>query len=287
MSALDQFLLKTYRESVTVCAPRSDPMRTDEPADEAPRSERAPEPVLVDEITVETAMVSHDAEEIEPRSAPVDFKPDWEVDQFRWPQVCQQLTAQLGAGLDEAIQQLQQQCEARRNVLMITSSRRQVGRTTLTLCLARRAAQRGLRVAVVDLDHENPCLMSLLGVAADVGVESLCQGTETAESICITALEDGVSLLPIVKSTTEAPWTWRDLSSALRVVAAHHDLVFLDAPPVENFQDFVASHDPAFGLGAIIVRDMRDSTLREMQVLASRLRAGSVWTAGVVDNFAA
>ena len=242
---------------------------------------------MVDEVTAETAVVSHGAEELEPGSARGEFKPDWEVDHFRWPHVCGQLAEQLGAGLDEAIQQLQQQCGTGRNVLMLTSSRRQVGRTTLTLCLARRAAQRGLRVAVVDLDHENPCLMSLLGVAADVGLESLCQGTETAESICITALEDGVSLLPIVKSSPQAPWTWPELLSALQVVAAHHDLVFLDAPPVEDLQNFLTSQDPACGLGAIIVQDMRGSTAQELQRLASRLRDGSVWTAGVVDNFAA
>lgn len=283
MSALDQFLLKTYRESVMARTPRSDSMR----ADGTRQAKSAPELDRVDDVTLETAMDSHGAEEIEPRSGPVDFKPDWEVDQFRWPQVCQQLTEQLGAGLDEAIQQIQRECKSRRNVLMMTSSRRQVGRTTLALCLARRAAQRGLRVAVVDLDHENPCLMSMLGVAADVGVESLCQGAQTAESICITALEDGVSLLPIVNSTTQAPWTRRELSSAMRVVAAHHDLVFLDAPPIENFQDFVTSQGPSFGWGAIIVQDMRDSTAQEMQRLVSRLRDGSVWTAGVVDNFAA
>ncbi len=64
------------------------------------------------------------------------------------------------------------------------------------------------------------------------------------------------------------------------------DFVAADAP-IENFQGFVTSQDPSFSWGAIIVQDMRDSTPQELQGLASRLRDGSVWTAGVVDNFAA
>ena len=63
----------------------------------------------------------------------------------------------------------------------------------------------GRRSDVASLLDVMPTVASLLGVDADVGMESLCQGTETPESICITALEDGVSLLPIVQSTTEAP----------------------------------------------------------------------------------
>jgi Mrp family chromosome partitioning ATPase len=208
------------------------------------------------------------------------FKPQWEVDSFRWPKHCLEIDRRLATELDSAVASIRGGDDSRPNVYLICSESRQAGRSTVALCLARRAALAGLRVALVDLDCEQPSLMNALGVATEFGIESLGQG-QSIDDICIAAINDRVTLCPLVRPTQLA----RDeVSAILDLLADHHDLVVIDAAP-----GVASMLDSRHQVGAVIVEDQRPgaTTTQATKNLADQLSRDNVWTAGVVKNFAA
>ena len=267
--------------NLDVAAVRSDTLSDVSPVEaEQSTSQDASEEISSAESSEDVPAID-DAESDAPDATP--FEAHWEVDQFCWPPVCLQLDKELEAELDEAVRRLQSSCQSGHHVVLVMSPERGVGRTTLTLSLARRAAKQGLNVAVLDLDHEHPRLTSQLGVSAEDGIESLCNEQQTAEGICIKALNDGVSFLPMVRPIDESPWTWPRFHDALRRVAQHHDLVLIDAAPGQ----VPSVADLSLNLAAVVLcHDCNDSSVT-IQDFTAGLRASNIATVGVVDNFAA
>ena len=84
------------------------------------------------------------------------FVPAWEVDAFRWPDLCAQLDEASGRKLTRSGDELYMAMQDGLKVIAISSAARQEGRTTIALSLARSAAAAGCRVALLDADGANP-----------------------------------------------------------------------------------------------------------------------------------
>ncbi len=86
------------------------------------------------------------------------FNPTWEVDQLQWPDVCVKLMEARMDSLTLVTKHLIEACQEGLQVLAVTSPEGGEGRTTVACCLALLAGSRGLKVAIVDGDIENPTL---------------------------------------------------------------------------------------------------------------------------------
>ncbi len=217
-----------------------------------------------------------------------DFSPQWEVDRFQWPQVCSDLEQRVNDDLQRAVDTLVGQCQRGKNVLLMTSYSRGEGRTTMALSLAHRAAPGGRRIALVDADLSNPQLSHRLGISAEVGLESVLSGNETLSGACIRSVDEKLSLLPLVRAQNTKNCRWKDLGTALSKLAAHHDLVLVDAGPLSQEMQLLArSARTEFEMGALIVQDSRNTTRQQLQSVATCVHEADLWMAGVVENFAA
>lgn len=212
------------------------------------------------------------------------FKPDWEVDRFLWPVICEQVETRLEKELIRAAEAIVEDCEQRgSNIVAVTTTEDGVGSTTMTLCLAREAARQGLTVAMVDLDHASPSLMDRLGVACEHGIESLQKASIDTENICVTAVEDGVSLLPTMEAIDAEYCASDTVHQMIERVAENHDLVLIDASP--EVVDQLSGCKLAAKIGAILVANRAGDEASE--ICLRKFSNGDIRALGLIENFAA
>ena len=102
-----------------------------------------------------------------------------------------------GAQVDRMADGLAAGVSEGRNVVALAGSRRYQGCTTLLLCAAKRLADRGLSVAMVDADFAHPALAARLGLLPDAGLEAVLADRLPLEEATIESLDDAMAVVPV------------------------------------------------------------------------------------------
>jgi len=213
------------------------------------------------------------------------FSPDWEVDRFAWPDICEGLLQAEDGYFHHVGVRLKTATDNGRHVLMITGSRRGEGRTTLALCLARCAAEAGVKVALVDADLKNPQLGTRLGMDTPCSWQEVIVGKAPLNETAVASIEDRLTLFPLARSEyVDMPD--KRLTSLLNNVSRHYPLVIVDVGPLEaeDPQPFSGA-DTCPVDAAIVVRDMRSTTGQKTAVTARKLQESGIQAVGIAENF--
>jgi Mrp family chromosome partitioning ATPase len=233
-------------------------------------------------------------EEPEPQSDPVAtepapmglVQPAWEVDRFQWPEHCRLLLNTETEYLADVGKRLASAAQDGLNILAITSTRRGEGRTTLALCLARAAAQAGVKVALVDADMENPQLINELGVEASCGWQDVVLGTQPLAEAAIVSLEDRFTFFPWTPGGALKSLNDPRATRVLREIAKAYSLVVIDLGPVPGRETRMFEDGEACPIdAAILVRDVRWTSATEAQRVAAQLTEAGVESVGIAENF--
>jgi Mrp family chromosome partitioning ATPase len=213
-----------------------------------------------------------------------------EIDRADWPAAASDLLSRASRQWDQFIDRIIEGTTQGHKTIAIASADRGDGRTTVALALAKHAAGRGLRLVAVDADLENPALARSCGVRAHTGWDDLAASELPLGEALISAIEDGVTLLP-----------WRgpaaalaDLGGSLRVAGIfgtlreHYDLVVLDTMPLAGrttIADF-AAFAAAIHLDAVyLLQNVRTTPREELVATSAKLRRAGLPLAGVIENF--
>jgi len=214
-----------------------------------------------------------------------EFHAAWEVDQFRWPKVCDDLREHdLLAGLGSQL------ANANRDglrVMAVTGKRQGEGGTTLALCLAQCAALSGLRVGLVDADFEQPNLAEQLGVAAHATWMCAMQGRVPIEEAGVYALRDGITAFPLTPDATQKGVTQlKQIADWIQEVKQYFDMIILDAGVQTSNAHQLLAVNTAEAIDAVtVVRDMRRTTDAEIEGVVRRVHATGIEAVGIVENF--
>lgn len=213
-------------------------------------------------------------------------QPAWEVDRFQWPDHCKQLLSTENEYLADVGVRLANAARDGLNILAVTSTRRGEGRTTLALCLARAAAQAGVKAALVDADIENPQLVNELGVEASCGWHDVVLGKQPLAESAIMSLEDKFTFFPWTDSSGLKSLNDARATRVLRQIAKAYSLVILDLGPVPGRETRLFEDGDACPVdAAILVRDVRWTSAIEAQRVAGQLTAAGVDSVGIAENF--
>jgi Mrp family chromosome partitioning ATPase len=226
--------------------------------------------------------------EIAPAAALAPFTPAWEVDAFRWPDLCAQLDTASGRKLTQSGDELYMAMQDGLKVMAITGTERQEGRTTIALSLARSAAAAGCRVAVLDADSAHPELARRLGLDAPCDWQQIQRRGQPLGEAAVASLEDRVTLFPLTIAAGDLSGRLDDptLTAVLQELKRAFDLVVVDTQPVvAGDAPMAAATGPCEVDMALVVRNIQ--TTPEARCLATvvRLRAMGVRAVGIVENF--
>jgi Mrp family chromosome partitioning ATPase len=122
-----------------------------------------------------------------------------------------------------------------------------------------------------------------------VGLESVVEGSETIDAVCIRALKENVYLLPWVPRADSRDSRPRlQMATALTSMAQQFDLVLVDAGPISKETGALGQDtEELLEMAAMIVQDARITTREELQSVAARLHEARLRMAGIIENFAA
>jgi Mrp family chromosome partitioning ATPase len=278
--------------------------RLDQPADSGLRAwrleGRAVPPAHVrlsgDELPprVEYAADDPDAEQPAVGQRPADraFLPMLQVDRFDWPQACLRLSEMAADQLDGLTSALRQAKARGKRVVAVGGCRRGEGATTVLLSAARRLAQLGLRVVMVDANLADPQLARRLGLLAETGWEDVLAGRLPLEEVVVESVGDRLAVLPVCRAylgSDADQQQERRLVEGIQALAAHYDLVLLDPGPLEELGALGAPLARGSGgrLNAIaLVHHRRLTPPEDLDQVRRSLAATEIAQLGVIENFA-
>ncbi len=173
------------------------------------------------------------------------FQPALEVDQFRWPSVCDQLADQHPTVLDPVVEAVREAVGQGRTLIGFLGAQPRAGCTTMLLSVARCLAASGNRVAVVDADFATAALAtreesgldlaSQLGLVATVGWEDVLAGRVPLAEGVIQSATEPMAVLPILRRPNSADESLQVIqthgiqaSVTAGVLREHYDVVLVD-----------------------------------------------------------
>ncbi len=228
------------------------------------------------------------------------FSPQLQVDRYFWPAGVVRLCQVAQGPLDAVIDSVALEAAQGKNVVGVGHCRSGDGATTLLLCLARRLAEHGVKVALVDADLRSPRLARRLGVLAEQGWDDVWAGRISLAEAVVESLHDRLALLPLAdggaahplkENKSQAPRgevgsaAVPSPASAVAELRKHYDVVLVDLGFCSQAAAMLA---PGGGHPwvdrTIIVRNQRRPRPAEFAAAVRRLQSLGIDTA-VVDNF--
>ena len=207
----------------------------------------------------------------------------FEVDRFALPRPCEVIEEYAADTLDDVADRMAKSLESGRNLVSVRSWARGAGRTTLSICMARRLAYHGKSVLLIDGDFDNPRLATQLGVKFETGWEATLGESVDAESCCVSSVRDGFSIMPLVDG--EIDFVDIDVVEQTKKILAkvcdEFDVVMVDAGPGSQIWDHPSIAEQ---LGIVIVQDNRRPET-EIDDLVNRMKRRGTPILGLIGNF--
>ncbi len=203
--------------------------------------------------------------------------------EISWPAISQALIREASESLRAAGTTLVQAVEEGMKYIAITSAVAGVGVTTTAICLARAAAQQGIRVALVDAHFADP----QLAVEMQFKEAGSWHAAAGKQQLPVPLAKEGVTFYPLQLDSAEdlTDWTRPTLLPSLQQVAAGHDLVVLDVGSVLVAWGYGFSRIVKNVIdGVVMVRDRRQSDAFAVESAMDRLRRAGLEVV-VAENF--
>lgn len=219
---------------------------------------------------------------------PVAFTPSWEVDRFIWPDVLKQIENSDAAAFAAISKHLRLANQDSLKVIAVTSGERGVGRSTVSMHLARCAAASGLKVALIDADGFHPSLIDQLKLDLDHGWQECLFENIPLEEVAIKSIEDNITLFPLtsVIPTQQLHVNLHRMAKIVKRVSMAFDMVFLDSNRLNLEQrDLVGISQDRVVDAAIVVTDSELSVKEKVDTAVSILHGMGIASVGLVQNF--
>jgi Mrp family chromosome partitioning ATPase len=211
------------------------------------------------------------------------------VDNLEWPRTIDRLFEEHPERFDSLVTHLVQLADGGSKRIAVVACTPGAGGTTLTLCLARRLSDVVEKVALVDGNFATPRLGAELDVSLEAGWEDVLAGKQAAEEAAVTAIENRITLLPVMTPSAVSydGASAKRATLVLQKLAVSHDIVLLDAglAAASGQASVIGGDDEPAVDGAILVRDVRRCSEQHLRAVVDDLAAHGVAAVAVAENF--
>ena len=159
----------------------------------------------------------------------------------------------------------------------------------MAMCLARCAAEAGIKVALVDADLHNSQLGTRLGIETPCNWLDVVAAHASLREAAVSSVEDRLTLFPLTdQESVDIPPGDGRLIMFVRRISAHYPLVIIDTGPLESDETHLFESEAACPIDtAIVVRDLRNTAEQGAVATAQRLQQGGIQAVGIAENFRA
>jgi Mrp family chromosome partitioning ATPase len=218
-----------------------------------------------------------------------EFRAGLEVEQFAWMPLIDNLCQQQQIGFDRVLLELETELAADRRVIALTSVKRGEGRTTMLQCLARRAAEMGLKTCIVDLDDAQPALAEQLGLAIDSGWEQAVFAGKPLADCCVEANRDALTAVLLKQPLKSGALAQQAIAAGAMLLELREqfDLVLIDTAPLSADTAAAEGRSSYSDLPIdrwLVVRDLRHTSIAEMARWQRQLGNRKMQFVGVLEN---
>jgi Mrp family chromosome partitioning ATPase len=216
------------------------------------------------------------------------FQPVFEVQRFDWPEIVTALAAAAAGELSSYVAAWMGQGPLAPRVLLVSGSRKQEGRTTLSLLLARLFARRGVKTVMVDADFDQPQLAERLDVLPQAGWEHVLEGALPLAEAMIESVQDRMSLLPLLRPLASELKDPQRIAATIEELSRRYDVVCLDGGPCDSSDAVLGALDRlnrSVSAAVLMVRDVRTTAPNECRTLGARLARQGITGWDIVENF--
>lgn len=224
----------------------------------------------------------------EPSAESQRFRPAWEVDHYRWPNICDRLNKIQAEPLAATVRSAIQTSRDGDRVIAVVGSEQGVGCTTVAMCLAKQLAQTQASVALLDANVDHPDLAKQLEVQVSVGWNNLPTCGQDLTEAAVASTLDNLTLVPLhdpveYKSKTECRQIAVDILSELTQT---YDLIVVDTGHTGRDVLGLFSAHTIEGINIIFVSRPNSAPVSDI-LKTNRLGLAKLPIVGIAENFAA
>ncbi|WP_066640639.1 polysaccharide biosynthesis tyrosine autokinase [Serinicoccus hydrothermalis] len=169
---------------------------------------------------------------------------------------------------------------------VITSARRDDGRTAIALSLAAAQANAGHRVCYVEADLRHPSAAQRLGLAETMGLTDVLVGVADLDSVTVRSRHGFDVILAGSAPPNPADLLARESTlPVIRELETTYDVVILDTPPLIPATEGAILSQMCTGTLFVIRVDRRATTRREVGQSAAALENSGAPLLGVIFNY--
>jgi Mrp family chromosome partitioning ATPase len=181
-----------------------------------------------------------------PKEAPQSvFRPAFEVDEFRWPAITDELVGKAKHLLFPVVDAILNATAEGRSLAGIAGTSHGVGASTVTMCLARLIAEAGHSIAIVDGHFLKPNLAAGLGLEFETGWHSVLDRQIPLAECAVLSLADRMTLIPLGMNAFSSAERLASIQSSViaGMLRYHHEVVLFDLGSANDPRQLAAAKD--------------------------------------------
>lgn len=211
----------------------------DDETESLTKVDQEPVEATIVEVQTEAEQIAtgilHDAKREIPTSVAA-----WDVEEFRWPVVSNQMIVSGGEAVDRLFQSTFEMITSSHHRVAVSATERGIGSTSIAISLARWAAACGKNVLLVDADIANPNLSQRVGLAPNLSWINGVKESLNAAEVIVRSQKTNICIMPVVTTAAQVIWprcVYDNLGELLNSVQSYFDLVLLDIGPGSQLLD--------------------------------------------------
>lgn len=209
--------------------------------------------------------------------------PNLVVPAFRWPQVSTNLLG--NPAMLNLETNIKKSLQTYRTQIVVTSSCRQAGASTVALSLARQLAENNSTVLLIDADLDNPSLAHQLGLTTQLSWTAAINDGRPTNQLIVKQKNSGLSLLPLIKPQAGYDTNMYDILATIsNPLAWIYDYVVIDVGPADQYLAY-SSRAKIRAASTLLVSDCSRQTDNQPHSQHAKLRLFGADNLLIVQNF--